>query len=425
MVFIWTIGVCGIPVWLYVLGAYLGLSILNLRTFAEHQAHEAAGGRTVIVEASPVFGLLFLNNNLHYVHHENPRVPWYKLPALYRANRAAFLAANESYSFRGYSEMLRRYLFRRQDAGAASLPAARLMAVPDATPVASLPMYDWPEVHWANDVAMGGDRRPPARRMAFRRPPALDRSRTSDAVWRDPALVLSQTCGYPFATRLRGMVRLVGTPIYDALGCDGPYLFQHHRRPHRRARRVGLRSWPDGASPINSSDSLSGYRGVPAAAAERRGSIPAAVEWIETGSHRASVRAVAEEEADVAAIDSVCWALAASPRAEAVSRLRVARADAAPPRPALHHCGGAAGRREIEDNPVAQSKARSPIRSTREACAGALASTGARRISTSGDYGPIAELGLPDYLRIGVDQPLGLIAAHRADSATAARSPSR
>jgi len=105
-------GVCAIPAWLYAAGAYLGLSLLNVRTFAEHQAHEAAGGRTVIVEASPLFGLLFLNNNLHYVHHENPRVPWYKLPALYRANREAFLAANESYSFKGYGEMIRRYLFR-------------------------------------------------------------------------------------------------------------------------------------------------------------------------------------------------------------------------------------------------------------------------------------------------------------------------
>lgn len=108
----WTNVFCGIPFWVYVLGAYLGLAVLNLRTFAEHQAHEVAGGRTVIVEASPIFGLLFLNNNLHYVHHENPRVSWYKLPALYRANRAAFLAANESYSFKGYGEMIRRYLFR-------------------------------------------------------------------------------------------------------------------------------------------------------------------------------------------------------------------------------------------------------------------------------------------------------------------------
>jgi fatty acid desaturase len=112
VVLTWVVAVCGIPLWLYVICAYLGLSLLNLRTFAEHQAHEAPGGRTVIVEASPFFGLLFLNNNLHYVHHENPRVPWYDLPALYRANRAAFLAANESYRFRGYGEMIRRYLFR-------------------------------------------------------------------------------------------------------------------------------------------------------------------------------------------------------------------------------------------------------------------------------------------------------------------------
>jgi fatty acid desaturase len=110
VVLVWVTAFCGVPVWLYALGAYLGLSILNVRTFAEHQAHELPGGRTVIVEASPVLGLLFLNNNLHYVHHENPRVPWYKLPMLYRSNRAAFLAANESYSFRGYGEMIRLYL---------------------------------------------------------------------------------------------------------------------------------------------------------------------------------------------------------------------------------------------------------------------------------------------------------------------------
>ena len=108
----WTSGVCGIPPALYLVAAYLGLSILNLRTFAEHQAHETPGGRTVIVEASPFFGLLFLNNNLHYVHHENPRVPWYDLPALYRSRRGEFLAANESYTFPGYGEMIRRYLFR-------------------------------------------------------------------------------------------------------------------------------------------------------------------------------------------------------------------------------------------------------------------------------------------------------------------------
>ena len=111
-VFAWTAGVCGIPVWLYVLTAYLGLSILTIRTFAEHQANENPGGRTVIVEASPAFSLLFLNNNLHFVHHEHPRVPWYKLPELYRAHRHAFRDANDSYCFAGYGEIVRRYFLR-------------------------------------------------------------------------------------------------------------------------------------------------------------------------------------------------------------------------------------------------------------------------------------------------------------------------
>jgi fatty acid desaturase len=112
LVLAWTALVCGIPLWLYLAIAYLGLSILTIRTFAEHRAHESPGGRTVIVEASPLFGFLFLNNNLHYVHHKHPRVPWYDLPALYRARRAEFLADNGSYSFAGYGDMFRRYLLR-------------------------------------------------------------------------------------------------------------------------------------------------------------------------------------------------------------------------------------------------------------------------------------------------------------------------
>ena len=112
LVLAWVAFICGVPVWLYAAIAYLGLSILNVRTFAEHQAHEAPGARSVIVEASPAFSLLFLNNNLHYVHHQHPRVPWYELPAMYQARRAEFLAANGSYSFAGYGEMLRRYFLR-------------------------------------------------------------------------------------------------------------------------------------------------------------------------------------------------------------------------------------------------------------------------------------------------------------------------
>ena len=59
------------------------------------------------------------------------------------------------------------------------------------------------------------------------------------------------------------------------------------------------------------------------AACKEAGLDPRRPEWIETGSHRASVRAVAEEKADVAAIDAVCWALALRYEPEAVSRLKV------------------------------------------------------------------------------------------------------
>jgi len=114
LVLFFALGIAGMPLWQYLAIAYGGLSLLSLRTFAEHQASEAPGGRTAIVEGSPLLALLFLNNNLHYVHHEHPRLAWYRLPALYRSARSEFQAANEGYVFAGYGDILRRYLFRRK-----------------------------------------------------------------------------------------------------------------------------------------------------------------------------------------------------------------------------------------------------------------------------------------------------------------------
>ena len=101
------------PLWVYGLFvAYPALSLTSLRSYAEHQAAENVGARSAIVEAHPIFALLFLNNNLHIVHHANPGVAWYDLPALYRERRELFLAANENTLFRGYGEILRRFAFR-------------------------------------------------------------------------------------------------------------------------------------------------------------------------------------------------------------------------------------------------------------------------------------------------------------------------
>lgn len=103
------------PLWAYLVAAYIGLAILKIRTFLEHQAHERARARTVIIEDRGPLAFLFLNNNLHVVHHMHPRVPWYRLPQLYRANPERYLGCNGGYRYRSYGEVFRRYFFQAKD----------------------------------------------------------------------------------------------------------------------------------------------------------------------------------------------------------------------------------------------------------------------------------------------------------------------
>lgn len=104
-----------VPLWAYVIAAYLALSVLKIRTFVEHQAHEQASGRSVIIEDRGPLAFLFLNNNLHSVHHAHPGVAWYDLPRLYRSRREAYLARNRGYHFTSYGEVARRFLMTPKD----------------------------------------------------------------------------------------------------------------------------------------------------------------------------------------------------------------------------------------------------------------------------------------------------------------------
>lgn len=99
----------------YMLGAYGALSILRIRTFLEHQAHENFQGRSVIIEDRGLFAFLFLNNNFHYVHHAHPKVPWYRLPALYQSRREGFLVRNKGYKYSSYVEVFRHFFLRTKD----------------------------------------------------------------------------------------------------------------------------------------------------------------------------------------------------------------------------------------------------------------------------------------------------------------------
>ena len=55
--------------------------------------------------------LLFLNNNYHLVHHEQPGLPWYRIPAEYRRRREEWQARNANYCYRGYWRIILQYLF--------------------------------------------------------------------------------------------------------------------------------------------------------------------------------------------------------------------------------------------------------------------------------------------------------------------------
>jgi fatty acid desaturase len=108
--------VAGMPFWQYVLLiAYPGVSLALVRSFCEHQAAENAGHRTIIVEASPFWSLLFLFNNLHLAHHARPTLAWYRIPAFYRAEKADLIARNNGYAMKGYGEIFRRYFFRAKE----------------------------------------------------------------------------------------------------------------------------------------------------------------------------------------------------------------------------------------------------------------------------------------------------------------------
>ncbi|WP_189341211.1 MULTISPECIES: fatty acid desaturase [unclassified Mesorhizobium] len=105
----------GIPLWLYVLvPVWLGQSLISVRTYAEHQWSEHPEGRTIIVERSPL-SFLFLNNNLHFVHHKSPTVAWYSLPKLFRERREEWLRMNNGYVYPNYLALIKSFAFKAKE----------------------------------------------------------------------------------------------------------------------------------------------------------------------------------------------------------------------------------------------------------------------------------------------------------------------
>ena len=177
---------------------------------------------------------------------------------------------------------------------------------------ATLPMYDWPEARAQVDTFYGA-----LRARVPELPATLTRPTTEaalHALWRDPALVLGQTCWGPLQAGLSVHVHVLGQPDYsDVPGGQGV------RYRSAIVMRTGLACavpdhdaacLPQGLAQmraaINAPDSLSGC----IALAQDMGQPDLAHRALVTGSHRAALRAVAGAEADFAAIDCRSWAMA-------------------------------------------------------------------------------------------------------------------
>lgn len=118
--------------------------------------------------------------------------------------------------------------------------------------------------------------------------------------WLDPELALSMTCGLPLRTLLKGKVTYVGTLTFGDCAKPGHYRsVMITRQGHNLSGPLTLA--------YNAPDSQSGW----AASHDADAGLPQATitNWLQTGAHASSMKAVAEGQADIAFLDEVTWRL--------------------------------------------------------------------------------------------------------------------
>lgn len=196
--------------------------------------------------------------------------------------------------------------------------------------ITSLPMYDLVEVRDATDAWWAG------LAATFRReglddvPAALDRETPVHDQWRTPALLFSQTCGYPLTHAFAGDLRLVATPCYAVPGCDGA-LYRSAVVVRSDDPAQTLADLRGRRCAFNGEDSQSGYNCMRALVAPLGRDGRFFAEAVASGGHAQSLAMVADGRADVAAVDSATFALLDRHRPEATAQVRVLTFSAAVP----------------------------------------------------------------------------------------------
>jgi ABC-type phosphate/phosphonate transport system substrate-binding protein len=141
------------------------------------------------------------------------------------------------------------------------------------------------------------------------------------AFWLRDDLLLSQTCGYPLVHALDARVRLVATPEFDVPGCEGG-LYHSVLLTGAHVEAVSIKACAGLRAAYNDDDSNSGMNLLRHAVAPfaRDGRFFASV--TKSGGHLASIRALADGAADVAAIDCVTFAFVRAHRPELAAAVR-------------------------------------------------------------------------------------------------------
>lgn len=156
------------------------------------------------------------------------------------------------------------------------------------------------------------------------------------SLWLAPELLMTQTCGYPLMTQLRGQVRVIGRPRYElphsSHGEHCSLLLTRDDNP-----RQTLAQFYNSRGVINGHDSNSGMNLL----RERLAPLQQAGRFFASvgisGAHRESLRWLREDRADLAAIDSVTYDYLARYAPQEVAGLRIITRSA--PSPTLPYIG--------------------------------------------------------------------------------------
>lgn len=183
-------------------------------------------------------------------------------------------------------------------------------------------MYDFPEARSATDAWWTGLTRHLKHEGVADIPQKLLRRDDLIEQWNDPALLISQTCGYLLAGDLRSALQPLATPHYTAPGCSGPdYASVILVRDSHPATE--LKDLRDGVAVYSRIYSHAGYNALREIIAPLSGGRPFFSKVIGSGSHVDSIRLLAAGAGDIATVCCVIYAFVSRWRPGALAGTRV------------------------------------------------------------------------------------------------------